>query len=206
MRRESNAPRPDRFEQLLLAAHGGSPDALGRLLQPWREYLLGLAEAEIGSDLRAKGGASDLVQDTFLEAQEAFPHFEGKSPAELRAWLRLILIHNLANFWKHYHQRDKRQVAREVPLDGGRPGAELREELEARRPSPEDEAIRDERVSRLRAAVERLPAEYRQVVYLHGWEKLSFDAVGEQLGCSAEAARKRWARALLHLVASERRR
>src|SRR5262249_45736682 len=37
--------------------------------EAYRGYLLVLAQRELDPDLRAKGGASDLVQETFLEAQ-----------------------------------------------------------------------------------------------------------------------------------------
>ena len=53
----------------LAAARTGSSEALGQALQACRGYLLLLAERELDPDLRAKGGASDVVQETFLEAQ-----------------------------------------------------------------------------------------------------------------------------------------
>jgi hypothetical protein len=49
---------------------------LARLVDP---YLGGIAARELGPDLRAKGGASDLVQQTFLEAQRDFAAFRGGS-------------------------------------------------------------------------------------------------------------------------------
>ena len=62
--------------QRLAAARAGSREALGQILQACRGYLLLLAERELAPDLRAKGGASDLVQETFLEAQKDFAHFQ----------------------------------------------------------------------------------------------------------------------------------
>ena len=56
----------------------------------FRHYLLRIAEQELDPDLRAKGGASDLVQLTFLEAQRDFARFHGDTAAELRAWLRRL--------------------------------------------------------------------------------------------------------------------
>ena len=84
--------------QRLAAARAGSREALGQVLQACRGYLLLLAERELDPDLQTKGGASDLVQETFLEAQKDFANFQGNSEGELRAWLRQILLHNLANF------------------------------------------------------------------------------------------------------------
>src|SRR4051794_33646249 len=89
------------LDALLPAARAGSADALGAALEACRLYLLAVADRELHTDLRAKGGASDIVQDTFLEAQRDFDHFHGASAADLRAWLRRLLLNNLANFARH---------------------------------------------------------------------------------------------------------
>ena len=86
----------------LEAARSGSGDALGRVLESYRAYLLLVAARELDPKLRAKGGASDLVQETFLEAQRDFGGFHGNSDGELRAWLRQLLLHNVANFARRY--------------------------------------------------------------------------------------------------------
>src|SRR5262249_48816230 len=88
--------------QLLYAARAGSPEALGQMLEACRCYLLGIADREFDAGLRAKGAPSDLVQETFLEAQRDFAQFQGSTEAELLAWLRRMLLHNLANFIRDY--------------------------------------------------------------------------------------------------------
>src|SRR5205085_1973725 len=84
-----------------------------------RTYLLAVARQSLGPALQAKGGASDLVQDTYLEAQRLFPRFGGASNAELRAWLRCLLLHKAAKLGRRYHSTRKRQLSREVPLGRG---------------------------------------------------------------------------------------
>src|SRR6516165_4530900 len=105
--------------QWMAAAQAGSREALGHVLETFRGYLLLVANRQLDPELRAKGGASDLVQDTFLEAQRDFGQFHGASVDELRAWLRRLLLNNVANFTRHYRQRAKREVVREVPLEAG---------------------------------------------------------------------------------------
>src|SRR5262245_26207367 len=61
----------------LPAARAGSSEALGQVLEACRGYLLLIAGQELEPALRAKGGASDLVQQTFLEAQRDFAGFHG---------------------------------------------------------------------------------------------------------------------------------
>jgi DNA-directed RNA polymerase specialized sigma24 family protein len=62
----------------------GSGDA-GQLLEACRQYLLMIANDVIGPELQAKLGPSDLVQDTFLEAQRHIDAFRGQTRGELRA-------------------------------------------------------------------------------------------------------------------------
>src|SRR5262249_1313717 len=86
------------FESCLAAARTGSTDALGRLLDEYRPYLLGIANEEFDADLRARGGPSDLVQESLMEASRDFANFRGRQQEELLAWLRGILRNNLADF------------------------------------------------------------------------------------------------------------
>src|SRR5205807_266881 len=104
--------------QWLPAAQAGSSEALGQVLEACRGYLLLIAQQELDTALQAKGGASDLVQQTFLEAQRDFGGFQGSTHEALLAWTRRLLLNNLANFRRAYH-RNKRQVSREVVLPQG---------------------------------------------------------------------------------------
>src|SRR3954452_22885666 len=99
--------------------HGGGE--LDRLFALCRNYLGIVARAQVESWLQAKVDASDLVQQTLLEAYRDFGHFRGSTEAEWLAWLRRILAHQPANFVRHYQGAGKRQARREVPL--GAPAA-----------------------------------------------------------------------------------
>src|SRR5437660_656288 len=85
----SPAPEPaaSEFAQLLDRARAGSREALGEVLTICRRYLLRVATRQIDSDLKIKGSPSDLVQETFLDAQQDFAHFTGGSEQEFLAWL-----------------------------------------------------------------------------------------------------------------------
>src|SRR5438128_208138 len=88
--------------RLLHAARAGDGPALGRLLELYRNYLTLLARLQIDQRLQGKFDPSDLVQETFLEAHRDFVQFKGGSEPELVAWLRQILVTNLANLMRHY--------------------------------------------------------------------------------------------------------
>jgi RNA polymerase sigma-70 factor (ECF subfamily) len=185
----------DRSTQLD-AARAGSREALGRALDRCRRYLLAVARRSLGPELQAKGGASDLVQETFLDAQRLFPRFEGESAAQLRAWLRCLLLHKAAKLGRRYRSTRKRQLSREVPLAGAGPAAGR---FAAAAPTPSVQAMADEQLQRLRDAIARLPDDYRQVMTLRYQEGLPFEEVGRRLGRSADAARMLWARAVERL-------
>lgn len=182
----------------LQSARAGSKYALGQLLEECRRYLLVVANHELPPELRGKAGASDLVQQSFLEAQESFDRFHDNGQAALRAWLRQILIHNIANLKRHYCGTDKRQLGRELPFAEG-PFGEMFPEVAAPGPSPSSVAAAEERDDAIRRALAQLPDEYQRVVTWRCYERLPFEEVGLRLGRSAAAARKLWVRAVERL-------
>jgi RNA polymerase sigma-70 factor (ECF subfamily) len=140
-------------------------------LNRYRDYLLLLARAQLPLRLRAKLGASDVVQQTLLEAHRHLQSFEGGS-GERAAWLRRILANNLTNACRDF-ERDKRDVRREQPLHQSveESSARLEAWLADGHSSPSQQAERNEQLLNLASALMRLPEEQRQVVemrYLHG--------------------------------------
>lgn len=191
-------PIPD-LEECFRAARAGSQEALGRLLESFRGYLLLVAQQEIAPDLQAKGGASDLVQETLLDALRGFGQFPGGSEADLRAWLRRLLLNNLFSFTRRYRQADKREVGRELSLAVGSSSGERDAGLAADVASPSDAAIEHEQAERIARALARLPDDYRRVIHLRYQEEQSFEAIGRSMGLTANAARKLWVRAIKRL-------
>ena len=183
----------------LPAARAGSPEALGRILEACRGYLLLIARQELDPELQAKGGASDLVQETVLDALRDFARFGGESEAELRAWLRQLLLHNLTDFTRLYRQTGKRQVGREVALEGGSSSEARRAAPQADILSPSGQAMEHEQAAALERAMERLPEDYRRVLTLRYLQGRSFADIGRLMQRSANAARKLWTRAVERL-------
>src|SRR6476620_5600855 len=101
---------------LLARARAGDGAARDQLFARCRDFLGLAARARVEAKLRAKVDASDLVQQTLLEAHRGFGRFQGATEAEWLAWLRRILDHNAADFVRRYRGTGKRQVGREVPL------------------------------------------------------------------------------------------
>jgi RNA polymerase sigma-70 factor (ECF subfamily) len=189
-------PEPDdQVTRWIRQARAGSSEALGDLLQSCRGFLLQIARAELDPRLHAKGGASDLVQETFLEAQRDFHAFQGDSETDLLAWLRQRLRFRVAKFVRTYRQTAKRAAGREVRLQLSSSRAVGNEPV-ANQASPSEHVLADERDRAIEDLLERLPEEYRLVLRLRYREGLGFDAIGAALGRTPNAARKLWARAV----------
>jgi RNA polymerase sigma-70 factor (ECF subfamily) len=193
------AKRGQDAERWLPEAQAGSQEAVSQALEACRGYLLLIAQRELAPDLRAKAGASDLVQDTIMEAQRDFAGFRGGSETELLAWLRRLLLNNMANFTRQFRATDKRQIGREVVLEesdsSAQPGAALASAL----PSPSGAAMAHERAEAVQQALAKLPVDYRRVVILRYQEERTFEEIGQLMGRSANAVRKLWVRAIERL-------
>jgi RNA polymerase sigma-70 factor, ECF subfamily len=189
--RELAGPEAER----LAKAHG-SPEALGRLLEGYRRYLLQIANSELDSQMQTKLGASDLVQETFLEAHRAFDRFQGHSPVELRAWLRAILLNKVADTNRQFRGTAKREIGKEIALAAK---DQTQPEPVVPTPSPSNLLMREERATALTVALAQLPAHYRQVIVWRQVEDLSFEEMAKRLGRSVDAVRKLWWRALQQL-------
>ncbi len=189
-------PRPaDDVARRLAAARAGSREALGEALDACRAYLLLIARQSLGADVQAKGGASDLVQETFLEAQRDFDRFQGTTAEELLAWLRRLLLNNVADFTRRYRDTAKRGAAREVSL-GADPSGALHAGLATAGPSPSDQAVANEQAERFRRVLGGLPEDYRRVILLRYEGGHTFEEIGRELNRTPNAARMLWLRAI----------
>ncbi len=196
MSSDSERPREAvQVEKWIAEAREGNQEALGKLLELCRHYLLLVANNELTPALWAKVAPSDIVQDTLMEAGCHFPQFSGSSEEELLAWLRGILRHNAADARRRF-ERGKRQVGREVSLEDVPPLAAPPDRGE----SPSKQAQTHEQDEQLEQAIRKLPQHYQQVLLLHTTENLSFAQIADKLGSSADAVRKLWGRAVEELA------
>ncbi len=188
-------------EQLLQEARGGDAATLGRLLETYRRYLALLARVQIGQRLQGKVDASDVVQETFLEAHQNFPRFRGASEAEFVAWLRQILAGNLADLLRRYLGAQGRDVRleREIVDAFDRSSILLDRGLVAPNSSPSQQAARREQSVMLADALEQLPDDYRDVLVLRHLEGLTVPEVAQRMGRSRDSVEKLWMRGLVRL-------
>ena len=187
---------------LLAEARGGSVEDRDRLFALCKRYLEVIARSQVESWLRAKVDASDIVQQTMLEAHRDFDRFTGQSGGEWLAWLRKILTRNAADFVRRYRTAAKRNAAREVPLDGRRPADSQvggPPEPAAHDPSPSQQVMRRDEELRLALAINQLSPDYREVIMLRNLQRLPFDEVARRMNRSRPAAQMLWGRAIQRL-------
>src|SRR5262245_51664218 len=112
----------------------------------------------------------------------------GRSEAEMLAWLRRALAHNLADEIRKLGA-DKRDVAREESLHQAleQSSSRLQAWLAVEQSSPSHQAERHEETVRLAAALTQLPDKQRQPVELRHLRGLSLAEVAEELGTTKAA-------------------
>ncbi len=191
---------------LLHEAKRGGATEQGKLLSLYSDYLKILAQTQLDRRVRRRVSASDLVQETLLEAHRDFSDFRGVTTAEFVGWLRRILVHNLIRASEKHLQTDKRDVRREVYIHRlhatiEQSNSRFENVLVGRNESPSSEMGRHERLRLLADAMAELPTEHRQIIVLRHIEGLPFSDIAKQMDRTSGACRMLWLRAINQLRA-----
>jgi RNA polymerase sigma-70 factor (ECF subfamily) len=157
-------------------------------LERFRSYLVLLARLKLDRKLRGKLDASDVVQQTMLEAHQGLESFRGDDVAAQAAWLRQILARNLANAVRDL-TRAKRDVRKERSLQADLDASASRLEgwLAAEQSSPSQKMERHERALQLAEALAQVPEAQRDAVVLRHFQGLSLAEIAAQLDCTTAA-------------------
>ena len=148
-------------------------DGFDHELDRYRSYLLLLARMQLDARPRLKLDASDIVQQTLLEAHAKRDQFQGHKEA-FAAWLRKSLANNIRDSLRRA-RRQRRDVTREQSLEAALDQSSERVAacLAADQTSLTGRVIRNENLLRLSHAILALPELQRDAVVLHhlqGWK------------------------------------
>ncbi|MFO0942969.1 MAG: sigma-70 family RNA polymerase sigma factor [Pirellulales bacterium] len=189
----NSAVRTD-LPELIAKARAGDQESIGRVFEMLRPYLLQIANEELDPKLRQKAGGSDIVQQTLLEAGQAIHGFDGDSPDAFVAWIRRILLNNVANHRRHF-QTEMRNIDREIRLSGEGSSAVKLDDV-ASAAGNSGNIRKQEELALVAKAIQFISNDYRQVIFFRNEEKRSFLEIGTLMNRTEEAARKLWARAI----------
>lgn len=160
------------IEELIRRARAGDAAALGELLNRHRAYLRLLAQRRLDTAAQARVDASDVVQQTCMEAYRDLAAFQGQHEGEFLAWLRRILEHNAAHTIERHLFAQRRALDKERSLDDSQGPGGLLDRRAAEQSSPSRRAMLGEAAVRLAQALDTLPPDQREAVrlrHLEGW-------------------------------------
>ena len=192
--------RDEAIRDALVRARAGERDALWEAVEGLRPYLRAVARSILGGRLEGKVDVADVVQQSLLAAIERFDQFRGETPGEWQQWLVTIVRNEARNLLRFWHQ-DRRNVAAESPVAGsmvetGKGDEGEKPRLPAPEPTPSRQVATRQEAMQLLEAIDRLPADYREVLRLRHFEGLSHKAIARRLGKTDAAVRQLWVRAL----------
>jgi RNA polymerase sigma-70 factor, ECF subfamily len=168
-------------KELVAAFRNRDPTAIQELVDRHGERLLRSAYLLCGDSTEAE----DLVQSTFVEAVRMAPRFRGTST--LYTWLYSILL----NLTRRYRRDGKRLVYGDQPENASEAAAEAS-------PAPADFETAS---SLLRAAVQELSSDHREVLVLRYYEEMKIAEIAIRLDISVGTVKSR-----LHYAVAELRR
>lgn len=179
-------------DDLLRRAQAGSPEARNELYERCAGRLLAFVRLRLGRDLRARLESRDILQAALLKSVQHLDDVQAADTRGFMAWLARIAEHEIRDR-VDYHQRQRRDAAREVPIDeAAAPPAITRSAL--------SKLILSEDARRLEAALDTLSDLHRDVILLRKYQGLSFAEIGRRLGKSEDACRMLLARAMTALT------
>jgi RNA polymerase sigma-70 factor (ECF subfamily) len=157
-------------------------------LERYRNYLHFLARLQLDPRLKGKLDASDVVQETLLQAHQGLAQFRGHTEGELMAWLRRILANVMAGAVRRF-RAEARDLFKERSLQAALDDSSWQMErwLAAVQPSPSERAVNGEQLVRLAEALAQLPDDQRQAVELHHLKNCPVAEVAERMGRSKPA-------------------
>jgi len=183
------------IDQLLEEVRSGSHDALERLIEPYRDYLLLIANSEVRSSIRPKVAASDIVQESMLKATQSLQQFRGTSDEELRGWLRKILINQLHDTNRAFTECERRDTSREMTLVETDTESRIATPLVSRESTPSKIVGVSEDAEQLEKALAQLSPTYRELIVLRDLEEKTFVQMARILASSEDAVRNKHRRA-----------
>ena len=158
----------------------GSSEAMCRIYQKYKNYLLTLARALLND----RPAAEDVVHDVFVSFARSAQTFQ--LTGSLKAYLATCVANNARN---RYRAKQRRKTA---TLDDAAT-------ITSNSTTPDSAAIFGEEMRHLSSALAQLPYEQREVVVLRLYSGMKFRAIARAQGTSVNTVQGRYRYALYKL-------
>jgi RNA polymerase sigma-70 factor, ECF subfamily len=157
-------------------------------LEKFRSYLDLLVRQQTCRHWGAKVDLSGVVQQTLLEAHQAYSQLEGLDEAQQAGWLRRALANNLADELRKL-ATSKRAAGREQSLQAAldQSSSRLEDLLPVDQSTPSRQAQRIELMLQITRALVELPAAQRQAIEYHHLQGLSLQETAAAMGSTKPA-------------------
>lgn len=176
---------------------------LGRLFESHRRRLLKMIHLRMDPRLRERVGASDVLQDAYMEISARVGDYLADPRMPFFLWLRFVTAQRLVALYRHHAIAKMRDVRRQVPIEPAPfPNASsvvMAHALAESRTSPSGNAMREEARRQVEEALDRMSPADREVLALRHFEELSNVEAAAELGIQESAASKRYLRAIKRL-------
>jgi RNA polymerase sigma-70 factor (ECF subfamily) len=191
----------DSEAELRRQLQAGDQAALDSMALEHRSYLRKVIESRLDDRLASRVDASDLIQETLLEAYRRVQNENADPPMPLRLWLRQIAIDRIRMAERRHLHTKKRGAWRELVLPD-RSSIILAHQLwnsQSPERRPEERLAQGEIIAAVRKSLAELSEVDREILTMRTFEDLSYEEIEIVIGVSAVACRKRYGRALLRL-------
>src|SRR5437773_9254660 len=190
-------------DDLLQRAAQGDHQGWGDLLARHRERLRRMVALRLDHRLQGRIDASDVIQETYLEAWSRLADYLRNPTMPFFLWLRFLAGQKLVTLHRHHLGVEMRDPGREVSLyHGSLPetsSAALAAQLLGHDTRPSEAAVRAELKIRLQEALNTMDPLDREVLALRHLEQLSLAETAQVLGITESGASRRHLRALKRL-------
>lgn len=180
---------------LLARFRDGDEEAFRVLLERYGTVLTRKIRRQLPRGLRRRVTIADVLQDACLAAYQVRDRLETDDADGFRRWLLAIVDNKVKETVRFHAGTAQRALGREIT----RTRRPTTRSVHGRGPTPSAVAIGRETHDRLRAALQQLPDDYREIIRLTREEHLTLRVAGERMGRSREAAKKLYARAMRRL-------
>lgn len=187
--------------ELIDRARLGDEIAREQLLERYRDYLRRMVAVRLDRRIAARVDASDIVQETLVEASRRLDDYLKERPIPFYGWLRQLAGERVIDAHRRHVTSQRRSVTLEYRSQDF-PDASidrLAGAFFATDTSPSNRVIRLERGDQVKAALASLTLRDREVVVMRHLERLSIAEIASMLEISEPAVKSRLLRALLRM-------